>query len=169
MYTKPRVLLTITSGKTGGAQQSVFNLANTLKKQGVDIVVGFGVGDFLKNKLESANISYYQFNWLKRSINPFSVFLFILEIKKFLDKEHFDTVHFNSTNALFGDKAMGGITMIDPNFQAITDAIKLVHISAISVEVDGTVDSETREKLRNAWPDWNLQFTQVDGKTLVSW
>ena len=64
---------------------------------------------------------------------------------------------------------MGGITMIDPNFQAITDAIKLVHISAISVEVDGTVDSETREKLRNAWPDWNLQFTQVDGKTLVSW
>lgn len=125
-----RVLIIITHGKIGGATNSVFWLAKGLKEKGVKVKVGFGEGEYLKEKLEKENIPYINFKWLKRTHNPLANLFFIWEIKKFLDKEKFDIVHFNSTNALFG--AIGakiskskpktiftfrGLSILDPGYQ----------------------------------------------------
>ncbi len=126
-----KVLIVITKGDIGGAQVSVLNLAKEGIRNGVDMEVGFGEGDFLKNELEKNKIPYHQFKRLKRSRNFFSNVFFIFELKNFLDKNKFDAVHFNSSNALFG--SMGakmaktkpktvftfrGLSMLDENYQA---------------------------------------------------
>lgn len=102
-YNKPmKVLITITHGNIGGATNFVFWLAKGLKEKGINVKVGFGEGDYLKEKLEKENIDYINFKWLKRTLNPLSNIFFIFEIKKFLNQGEFDIVHFNSTNALLG-------------------------------------------------------------------
>ena len=97
-----RVLIIVTKGEIGGAQVSVLNLAKGLKEKGIGVTVGFGEGDFLKEKLAEANIPFHLFNSLRRTKNPIKNLGFIFEIKKFLDQNHFDVVHFNSSNALLG-------------------------------------------------------------------
>lgn len=123
------ILIIVTKGDTGGAQQSVFNLAKGLKNTGENVTVAFGDGEFLKNKLLSENIAFHQFQYLKRTKNLFTNLLFIWEIKKYLEKNSFTTVHFNSSNALLG--AVGaklstnkpqtvftfrGLSLIDQNY-----------------------------------------------------
>ncbi|MEM5830957.1 MAG: glycosyltransferase [Candidatus Aenigmatarchaeota archaeon] len=125
-----KILIIITHGKIGGATNSVFWLAKGLKEKGIEIKVGFGEGDYLKEKLLKADIPFVNFKWLKRTHNPLANIFFIFELKKFLDKERFDVVHFNSTNALFG--AIGaklsktkpktiftfrGLSILDPNYR----------------------------------------------------
>jgi glycosyltransferase involved in cell wall biosynthesis len=125
-----KVLIIITHGNIGGATNSVFYLAKGLKESGIEVKVGFGEGEYLKEKLEKEKIEFVNFKWLKRNHNPFSNLFFIFEIKKFLDKEKFDICHFNSTNALFG--AIGakiskskpktvftlhGLSILDPNYK----------------------------------------------------
>ncbi len=134
-----KVLIVITHGVVGGATNSVYFLAKGLKEKNVDVMVGFGEGEYLKEKLEKENIPYINFKWLKRTHNPLANLFFILEIKKFLDKEHFDVVHFNSTNALFG--AIGaklskskpktvftfhGLSVLDPNYKKY-NPIKIIY------------------------------------------
>jgi glycosyltransferase involved in cell wall biosynthesis len=97
-----KILIVITHGKIGGATNFVFWLAKGLKEKGVDVKVGFGEGEYLKEKLEKEKIDYVNFKWLKRTHNPLANLFFIFEIKNFLKKEKFDVVHFNSTNTLFG-------------------------------------------------------------------
>jgi len=97
-----KILLVITKGELGGAQFFVLNLAKILKKLNYEIVVAFGDGEFLANELKNSNIPIYNFKNLKRTINIFSNLLFIFEIKKYLDKNNFNIVHFNSSNSLFG-------------------------------------------------------------------
>jgi len=97
-----KILIVITHGKIGGATNFVFWLAKGLKEKGIEVKVGFGEGEYLKEKLEKEKIEFVNFKWLKRTHNPLSNLFFIFEIKKFLDKEKFDACHFNSTNALFG-------------------------------------------------------------------
>lgn len=97
-----KVLITITHGNIGGATNFVFWLAKGLRKKGINVKVGFGEGNYLKEKLEKENIDYINFKWLKRTRNPLFNIFFISEIKKFLNQEKFDIVHFNSTNALLG-------------------------------------------------------------------
>jgi glycosyltransferase involved in cell wall biosynthesis len=124
-----KVLICITHGNIGGATNFVFWLAKGLKKS-VEVKVGFGEGEYLKEKLEKEKIEFLNFKWLKRTHNPLSNLFFIFEIKKFLDKEKFDICHFNSTNALFG--AIGakiskskpktvftihGLSILDPNYE----------------------------------------------------
>jgi glycosyltransferase involved in cell wall biosynthesis len=92
----------ITKAEVGGAQMSVLNLARELKARGHEIMVGFGDGDFLPVELDKENISYLRFNNLKRTHNPFTGLFFIIELKKFLQKNNFNVVHFNSSNALSG-------------------------------------------------------------------
>ena len=126
-----KILIIVTKGEVGGAQMSVFNLAKGLSKNNVDVIVGFGEGDFLQKKLEKENIRFVNFKWLKRTANPLSNFFFILEIKKFLNNKKLDVVHFNSSNSLFG--ALGaklsnnkpktiftfrGLSMLHPNYEA---------------------------------------------------
>jgi glycosyltransferase involved in cell wall biosynthesis len=125
-----RVLICITHGNVGGATNSVFWLAKGLKEKGIEIKVGFGEGEYLKEKIEKEKIEFVNFKWLKRTHNPLSNLFFIFEIKNFLDKERFDVCHFNSTNALFG--AIGakiskskprtvftfrGLSILDPNYK----------------------------------------------------
>lgn len=97
-----KILIVVTHGNIGGTANFVFLLAKGIKNKNVEIKVAFGNGDYLKEKLEKENISYLNFKWLRRTHNPFSNLLFIFEIKKLLDKEKFDIIHLNSTNALFG-------------------------------------------------------------------
>jgi len=125
-----KVLIVITHGNIGGATNFVFYLAKGLKESGIEVKVGFGEGEYLKEKLEKEQIEFVNFNWLKRTHNPLSNLFFIFEIKKFLDKEKFDICHFNSTNALLG--AIGakiskskpktvftlhGLSILDPNYK----------------------------------------------------
>jgi glycosyltransferase involved in cell wall biosynthesis len=125
-----KILILITHGHIGGATNFVFWLAKGLKEKGVEVRVGFGEGEYLKEKLEKEKIEFVNFKWLKRTHNPFSNLFFIFEIKKFLDKEKFDVCHFNSTNALFG--AVGakisnskpktvftihGLSILDPKYK----------------------------------------------------
>ena len=125
-----KILICITKGEIGGATNFVFWLAKGLKERGIKVKVGFGEGEYLKEKLEKEKIDFVNFKWLKRTHNPFSNLFFIFEIKKFLDKEKFDVCHFNSTNALFG--AIGakiskskpktiftfhGLSILDPNYK----------------------------------------------------
>ena len=125
-----KILICITHGNIGGATNFVLWLAKGLKEKGVEVKVGFGEGEYLKEKLEKEKIDFVNFKWLKRTHNPFSNLFFIFEIKRFLDNEKFDICHFNSTNALFG--AIGakfskskpktiftfhGLSILDPNYK----------------------------------------------------
>ena len=100
--TAKKILIIVTKGEIGGAQVSVLNLAKGLKEKGLEVTVGFGEGDFLKEKLQDAQVPFHIFKSLIRTNNPIKNLSFIFEIKKFLNKNKFDVVHFNSSNALLG-------------------------------------------------------------------
>lgn len=125
-----KVLILVTKGEVGGAQQSVFNLANGLKQQGWLVTIGFGQGKFLKNKTLNSALPIVQFKHLRRTHNPLTSLLFILELKKYIKEQTFDVIHFNSSNTLVG--ALGaklakpkiktvftfrGLSMLDQNYQ----------------------------------------------------
>ena len=125
-----KILIIITKGEIGGAQVSVLNLAQELKSHSADITVGFGQGDFLKKELKNSALPFVQFQWLKRTHNPLANLLFVLEIKRYLNKNHFTVIHINSSNALLaglGAKlsktrpktifTLRGLSLIDKNYQ----------------------------------------------------
>ncbi len=125
-----KILIIITKGEIGGAQVSVLNLAQELKSRGANITIGFGQGDFLSNELKNSAIPFVQFKWLKRTHNPLSNLLFILEIKRYLNKNRFTVIHINSSNALLaglGAKlsktkpktifTFRGLSLLDKNYQ----------------------------------------------------
>ena len=125
-----KTLIVITHGNIGGATNFVFWLAKGLKENGVDVKVGFGEGEYLREKLKKEKIEFVNFKWLKRTHNPLSNLFFIFELKKFLDKEKFDVCHFNSTNTLFGAISakisktkpktiftIHGLSILDPNYK----------------------------------------------------
>ncbi|MEA3398682.1 MAG: glycosyltransferase, partial [Patescibacteria group bacterium] len=125
-----KILIVITKGNTGGAQMSALNLADGLKNNGHDVTVGFGYGDFLPKELNKINIPFVNFKNLKRSHNPLANLFFIWEIKKYLDKNKYDVIHINSSNALAAALAAKlsrtklrtifthrGLTLLDANYQ----------------------------------------------------
>jgi glycosyltransferase involved in cell wall biosynthesis len=97
-----KILFLVTKAELGGAQISVLNLAREMNNQGHDITVAFGEGNFLYGELAKDDIKYIKLNNLYRSHNPLKTIKFILEFKKILDKEQFDCLHINSSNALAG-------------------------------------------------------------------
>jgi len=105
-----KVLLLVTKSELGGAQKFVFNLATALKKAGVDLVVGGGSGNYLPTALAQENIPFHRFLHLKRSCNPWQVFLFVSELKKYVQTSGFDVVHLNSSNTLSGVWALRQLT-----------------------------------------------------------
>jgi len=126
-----KILLVITKGEIGGAQIFVLNLAAGLIAAGHDVSVAYGEGNYLKQELEKIAVPVINFQYLRRTNNPFANFLFIKEIYNFLKNKKFDVVHFNSSNALFG--AIGaklanplgknvftvhGLSLLDPNHQS---------------------------------------------------
>ena len=127
-----KILIIITHGNIGGATNSVFWLARELERKGINVWVGFGEGKYLQKKLEKEKIKFLNLKWLSRSYNPLSNLLFIHNMKKLLDKENFDIVHFNSTNTLFGAIAakmskskpktiftFRGLSILDPNYKRL--------------------------------------------------
>lgn len=124
------ILFVITKGEVGGAQRVVYNLATGFRQKGFEITVGLGQEGWLSEKLKSINIPAVKFRNLGRTFNPFANLFFIFEIKRFLEREKFNVIHFHSSNALFG--AIGaklakskprtiftfhGLSLLDPNYR----------------------------------------------------
>ncbi len=97
-----KILIVITKGDTGGAQMSVLNLARSLRGRGHEVNIGLGDGNFLPDELNKERIEYHRFRWLRRTHNPLANLLFVFEMRKFLNNNDYEVVHFNSSNALAG-------------------------------------------------------------------
>ncbi|MDR3582700.1 MAG: glycosyltransferase [Candidatus Pacebacteria bacterium] len=126
-----RILIIITKGDIGGAQVFVRNLARGLTQKGFDITVGFGEGDFLTSELKLDGVRAVNFKYLKRTHNPLITVFFVFELRRFLKKEKYDVVQFNSTNSLAGalgvklaDKkirtafTVHGLSVLDEHYRA---------------------------------------------------
>jgi len=126
-----KTLLVITKAEIGGAQAFVLTLARGLQAAGQEVAVAAGEGDFLPSELAAANIPFFHLKSLRRSRNPLTIFAFIYELKRLINKEQFAVVHFNSTNTLPGALAgrlakkkpktiftVHGLSVLDPNYQA---------------------------------------------------
>ena len=98
---KKKILFIVTQAKWGGAQKYVFDLAQNLAEK-FDITVAAGTtrnSQELFDKLQALNIKTKTLRHLKRAISPWHDFLAILELKNFLQQNHFDIVHLNSSKA----------------------------------------------------------------------
>lgn len=126
-----KILIIITKGEIGGAQQFVLSLAEGLKNEGMTVTVGFGSGDFLVNNLKTSGISIKIFKHLKRTHNFITNILFIWELRNYLLTNNFDYIHFNSTNTLWGAVSthlvrqkpqtlftVHGLSILNPNYQS---------------------------------------------------
>lgn len=126
-----KILHVITKGEVGGAQQVVLNLARQQKNSGHEVTITWGDGEYLREEAQKLKINYTNFKYLKRSINPLFGLFFIWELKKYLQKNNFDTIHFHSSNTLIGaiapkiirDKKIKaiftfhGLSVLDPNYE----------------------------------------------------
>lgn len=97
-----KILLVITKADIGGAQVFVMNLAEMLAKNGYQVSVVAGSGDYLPAELKKRNIEFIYFDSLRRGYSVLSSILFISDLCKLLKKSKFDIVHLNSTNTLIG-------------------------------------------------------------------
>jgi glycosyltransferase involved in cell wall biosynthesis len=129
-----KVLLLITKGEVGGAQNFVANLARGLKKekgQDLDLVIACGQGDFLANFAQQEGIKFFRFKSLQRSGGFFSNLRFLFDFFKYLKQYNFDIIHLNSSNALIGAMiakivnrktkivfTVHGLSILDPNYQS---------------------------------------------------
>jgi len=126
-----KILLVITKGEIGGAQSFILALAQGLKHEGHEVVVAFGEGDFLAEKLAPAGIKTIRLGSLKRNRNPFQILSFIKELKRVIKRERFDIVHLNSSNTLPGALAaklcrpkpeviftVHGLSVLDENYKS---------------------------------------------------
>ncbi len=96
------ILYLITKSEVGGAQRSVLTLAESFSKLGHNVTIGTGSYGYLTEMVKNSNINIQIFNRLKRTENPITNLLFILELWRYLHKNKVDIIHFNSSNTLFG-------------------------------------------------------------------
>lgn len=126
-----KILLVITKAELGGAQTFLLSLARGLKKNGMQVAIAAGDGDFLPSELGKEKIPFFYLKTLKRNSNPLSIFSFIIELRRLLKREEFDVVHFNSTNTLPGALAakllrrktltvftVHGLSVLHPSYEA---------------------------------------------------
>lgn len=95
------VLILITKAEIGGAQQSVSYLSQELTKNGLNVTLAFGEGNFLQKKNEKTDINLVKLRHLRRTLNPLKNILLIFELKDYLEKHNTDILHLNSSNTLF--------------------------------------------------------------------
>ncbi|MEA3449552.1 MAG: glycosyltransferase [Patescibacteria group bacterium] len=137
--TNKKILILATKGDIGGVQIFIRDLAKELKNRNIDITVAFGEGDFLLFELNRFNIPYHHFKCLRRTHNPFINFKFLFELKKYLKKNNFTTLHINSSNALFGALTakrlskniktiftVHGLSLLDESYQRLS-ILKLIY------------------------------------------
>jgi glycosyltransferase involved in cell wall biosynthesis len=120
-----KILYLITHPFLGGAQKYVLELSKNLKDK-AKIWLGTGQDGWLVNELRKENISVVFFKNLKRSFNPFKNLFLIFEVKKFLDKNKFDIIHLNSSNALLA--AIGAkLTKNKPKIVFTLHGLSILH------------------------------------------
>lgn len=126
-----KILFVITKSEIGGAQVFVLNLARALKKNGCDVEVAAGDGDFLFTELQKKKISCHYLNSLKRNFSLINSLYFIYDLRRLLKTNNYDVVHLNSSNTLIGTIStlflkqkpktaftFHGLSFIDKNYQA---------------------------------------------------
>jgi len=120
-----KILYLITHPFLGGAQKYVLELSKNLKDK-AKIWLGTGQDGWLVNELRKENIPVVFFKNLKRSFNPFKNLFLIFEVKKFLDKNKFDIIHLNSSNALLA--AIGAkLTKNKPKIVFTLHGLSILH------------------------------------------
>lgn len=94
---KKRLLIGVTLANRGGAQVFVYQLASWLHKQGHEVTVMFGPGDWLPEKLTQSSIPWIRLKHMVREIHPYHDALGVLEIRSIIKKLNPDAVHLNSS------------------------------------------------------------------------
>lgn len=94
---KKKVLLAITKSNFGGAQKYVYDLATSMPADQFDVVVAFGEGGELEEKLRNASVRTIKINTLQRDVSLLKDFSVLFELIKIFKKEKPDVVHLNST------------------------------------------------------------------------
>lgn len=97
-----RILLVVTHGNAGGAQQNVVSIARGMAKKGHDVFVLSGEGMWLIDQLGSAGVMIIPSKQLERSWNPLKTFGFMRELRQIVRENEIDVVHFHSSNAIVG-------------------------------------------------------------------
>jgi glycosyltransferase involved in cell wall biosynthesis len=126
-----RILIIITKGEVGGAQEFVRSLVEPLRAEGFSVVVGCGQTGSIIEALAHENIPVEHFVNLRRANNPFAVALFALELKRYLDVFPVAIVHLNTSNTLAGALAaklsrskpktcytFHGLSVLHPSYRA---------------------------------------------------
>ncbi|MBU1705937.1 glycosyltransferase, partial [Patescibacteria group bacterium] len=118
-----KILYLITKPDRGGAQTNVLALATGLSAQGHQVTVGTGHQGWLTQEL---NMDFVIFKHLHRSLNPLSGIFYIFELRRFLNQNHFDLVHFHSSNSLIG--VLGALGLADkPKTVATIHGLSILH------------------------------------------
>lgn len=99
---KKLLYLTTSADYLGGGHKYIFDLARYIKSYGFDVTIGSGQNEKILKEMNKIGIQTVIFHHLKCNKNIFSILLYLLEFKKFLDKNDFDVVHFNDTNSSWG-------------------------------------------------------------------
>lgn len=99
---KTKVMYAITKGNWGGAQQYVYNLAVSMPNDIFDVVVVYGEGEILEEKLKEKGIKVYKLNSMARDIKIFKEWKAFKELLSIIKKEAPDVLHLNSSK-------MGGL------------------------------------------------------------
>jgi glycosyltransferase involved in cell wall biosynthesis len=101
MSEKPRkkVLLLITKSNFGGAQRYIYDLATSMPRESFDVVVAFGEGGELEQKLRETNTRTLKIDALQRDVGFFKDFRAFFELLRIFKKEKPDVLHLNSTKA----------------------------------------------------------------------
>lgn len=99
---KKILYLTTLADYLGGGHKYIFDLARYIKSYGFDVTIGTGQNGKILKEMNKIGIKTVIFYHLKCNKNIFSILLYLLEFKKFLDKNDFNVVHFNDTNSSWG-------------------------------------------------------------------
>ncbi|PIT93087.1 MAG: hypothetical protein COU06_01635 [Candidatus Harrisonbacteria bacterium CG10_big_fil_rev_8_21_14_0_10_38_8] len=133
-----KVLQVITKGELGGAQNLLYTIITGMINKGAEVVLGYGSGTYLANKLGS-RVKSFKFRYLRRSYNPITGILFIIELYRVIQDEKPDVLHIHSSNALLGAIAgklagvktvftLGGLSFIDPSSKGGVGKFLLVFV-----------------------------------------
>ena len=98
MAKKSTCLYIITKSVWGGAARYVYDLAVNLADEFETSVAAGGQGRFAQ-RIQQANLPYYQIKNFQRSVNPFKDFFAFFEILKLLFRLRPEIVHVNSSKA----------------------------------------------------------------------
>ena len=94
---RKKVLFVITKSNFGGAQRYVYDLATSLPRENFDVVVAFGDGGELEEKLSAAGVRTIKIDSLQRDVHFLKDIKVYFELIRIFKKEKPDVVHLNSS------------------------------------------------------------------------